>query len=50
MVRGPAVEHSVDNTTGDEDFLVGGGLVRVDNGLELGVRRNEVLVRTNLGN
>lgn len=50
MVGGFAVEHSVGKTTGDEDLLVGGGLVGVDNGLKLGVRRNEVLVRTNLGN
>lgn len=50
VVGGFAVEHSVGKTTGDEDLLVGGGLVGVDNGLKLGVRRNEVLVRTNLGN
>lgn len=50
VVRDPAAEHSVGKTTGDEDLLVGSGLVRVDNGLNLRVRGDEVLVGTDLGN
>lgn len=50
MVRDLAAEHSVGKTTRDEDLLVGSGLVRVDNGLNLGVRGDEVLVGTDLGN
>lgn len=50
VVRELAAEHSVGKTTGDENLLVGSGLVRVDNGLNLGVRGDEVLVGTDLGN
>lgn len=50
VVRDLAAEHSVGKTTRDEDLLVGSGLVRVDNGLNLGVRGDEVLVGTDLGN
>lgn len=50
VVGGFVVEYSVGKIIGDEDFLVGGGLVGVDNGFKFGVRRNEVFVRINFGN